>query len=121
MDIHFAWSELPLSGRRPVALVKLRDVIDAVMWSAAKFPHFVRHFDGKTIVEIAGHHEDFFPDRIPCIDQLLTFVEKPGPCLFFVFRVCFKSASTGASVASNRKENRRTSKRSLQLLSFQCS
>lgn len=102
-DVAFAWAELELTGGWSVAFVQLGNVVHAVVRSAAEFPDVVGHFDGKAVVQIAGHDEDLFAHLAPLVDQHFPFVEKAGPGFFFVSG-CLEAA--GSRVRDHERHGR---------------
>ena len=66
-NVAFSRTEFPLSGCRPIALVELRYVIDAVVWPATEFPNVVRDFDCEAVAQVASHHENAFSNFFPFV------------------------------------------------------
>src|SRR4051812_18202688 len=94
-DIAFAGAELPAAGGGTVALVVGGNVVDAAVWPAAKLPNAIGNFDRKTVVQVAGHHEDLFAELLPFSDHALALIKEAGPRFFFVFRIQLCTAGAG--------------------------
>ena len=84
-DVAFARTPVEDASSRPIHFVILGDVIHAVVRATTELPYIVSNFDGEAIVEVSGHNKNFFPELVPLVNQLFAFIQKAGPCFFFVF------------------------------------
>ena len=75
-DITFPGPKFELSGRGAITLVIDRDVIHAVVGSAAEFPDVVGNFDGKTVMQVACHDKNFLAKLVPCVDEHFAFIKE---------------------------------------------
>ena len=84
-DVAFARTPVEDASSRPIHFIVLGDMIHTIVRATTELPNVVSNFDGEAIVEVAGHHKDFFSELVPLVYQLFAFIQKAGPSFFFVF------------------------------------